>query len=165
MKALLRLVNNHNPNCLFLIETKCNQGWMEQIKDRFGFRNSIIVEPVGRAKGLALFSNEEIIVEFCWSLERIIHCPILNLRGLKIGDILACYGTPYLAENKLFWEILQDLVDTLKGPWMIIGDLNGIFLGNEKIGRKDIWRTKLFLHEFMQNVGGIDLGFNGSRFT
>lgn len=91
-----------------------------------------------------LLWNEEIKVECCWSSDRIIHCSILNLQGLKIGDFLACYGTPYLAEKMSFWEILQNLVDSIKGPWIIIGDLKEIISGCEKTKGRHIWRMKLF---------------------
>lgn len=48
---------------------------------------------------------------------------------------------------------------------MVLGDLNEIIFETKKFGEREIWRKKLFLREFMQNLGGIDLGFNGSRFV
>lgn len=48
VKALMRLVKNHNPNCLFFIETKSSRGWMEKIKVKTGFQNSFFIDPKGR---------------------------------------------------------------------------------------------------------------------
>lgn len=41
---------------------------------------------------------------------------------------------------------------------MLIGDLNEILLGSKKLGGRDIWRKKKYMKDFMQNLGGIDIG-------
>lgn len=84
---------------------------------------------------------------------------MLDFQGLKIGNILVGYGTPYLAEKKVFWEIIEAIVDGLIGPWLMVGDLSEIVSKNEKFGTHCIWMNKLFLKEFMQNTGSIDLEF------
>lgn len=129
--------------------------WMRldgKVCDKLGFRKSVVVDPVGRAEGVAFIWNEEVNLEQCWNSERIILCSLLDARGLKIGNLLACYGTPYLVEKKVFWKNIEAIVDRLIGPWMLVGNLNEIVLGNEKIGGRGIWKKKLFLREFMQNT-------------
>lgn len=44
-------------------------------------------------------------------------------------------------------------------------DLNEVLNANKKIGGIGIWKKRLFLKYFMQELGAIDLGFYGRRFT
>lgn len=89
---------------------------MEKISDKIGFKNSFVVDPIGRARGLALFWNEEFHLEILGNSKRMIHCSIWDPRGLNIKDIITCYGVPYIAEKRLFWDSLQEVVETIKGP-------------------------------------------------
>lgn len=50
-------------------------------------------------------------------------------------------------------------------PWMMLGDLNEIIKAKEKFDGRSILRKKLYLKEFMQDVGGIDIRFSGNAFT
>lgn len=48
---------------------------------------------------------------------------------------------------------------------MVIRDLNEFISADKKLGGRSIWRRILYLKKFIENVGGIDLGFIGKRYT
>lgn len=48
---------------------------------------------------------------------------------------------------------------------MVLGYLNEFVSADEKNGGKRIWKRKLFMKQFIENVGGIDLGFTRKKFT
>lgn len=43
--------------------------------------------------------------------------------------------------------------------------MNEVVDEEEKLGGREIWRRKLFLKEFIQGVGAVDLGFKGRKYT
>lgn len=49
--------------------------------------------------------------------------------------------------------------------WVVIGDLNEFIYADKKLGGKSIWRKWLFLKQFIENFGGIDLGFIRNRYS
>lgn len=131
---LAGLVKEHNPNCLCLFETKCGRKRMEHISGKLGFCNMIVVDSVGRAGGMMIMWNENVNIELCMTTERVIHCYVMDYKGMTIGNLLASHRTPYEAEKKLFWDNLQGVVEGLFGSWLIVGDLNEITSEYEKIG-------------------------------
>lgn len=42
---------------------------------------------------------------------------------------------------------------------LLVGDLNEIIDSTKKMGGKEICRKRLFLKDFLDAIGGIDLGF------
>ena len=67
--------------------------------------------------------------------------------------------------KKSFWEGMESVVNSLVEPWILFGDLNEVVTESEKWGGRSIWNRQLFLKKFIQQVGGIDLGYSGSNFT
>lgn len=47
----------------------------------------------------------------------------------------------------------------------MIGDLNEVVTEEEKWGGRNIWKKRLYLKEFVNNLGALDLGFKGHRYT
>nr|XP_048333636.1 uncharacterized protein LOC125423443 [Ziziphus jujuba var. spinosa] len=78
---------------------------------------------------------------------------------------LGVYGTPYRKEKAEFWELLEETILNCKLPWLILRDLNEILDDTEKVGGKGFQRNHSYLNTFVQNVGAIDLGFLGKKFT
>lgn len=60
---------------------------------------------------------------------------------------------------------MTDKVSDSNMPWLLKGDLNEILKGTEKLGGRTLWKKWLFLQEFMDTVGAMDLGFSGKSFT
>nr|POF23631.1 hypothetical protein CFP56_78907 [Quercus suber] len=62
--------------------------------------------------------------------------------------------------------MLENMVLSFSGPWIVIGDLNCIKRANEKRGGRSILESSInYLRDFMAKTGAIDLGFNGPSFT
>lgn len=89
----------------------------------------------------------------------------MDNNGKVVWNMLVCYDTPYLGEKQNYWSKLQDVVQSSKIPWMIIGDLNEIICEEEKVGGRSFWRRKSYLKKFMEETRAIDLGFTGYRYT
>jgi exonuclease III len=60
---LCRLVKEKRPKMVFLMETKLRRERMEAIRHKLGFPNVFVVDSVGKGGGLALFWEEDIIVD------------------------------------------------------------------------------------------------------
>ena len=56
-------MNKEEPNIVFLMETKSNREWMEQVKDRCKMKHGLIVPSDGSKGGLAMLWKEGIKVE------------------------------------------------------------------------------------------------------
>ena len=50
------------PKIVFLMETKLDREWMENIRDQCGFKQGFIVPSINRSGGLALFWEDDIKV-------------------------------------------------------------------------------------------------------
>lgn len=114
---------------------------------------------------LSLFWHKEFNLEVCWITERVICCEVENGDKNKGWNLFASYGTPYPSEKEFFWEFIGNQVADCHLPWVVIGDLNEIVTANENRGGRNIWKNRLFLKQFMDNIGVIDLGFSGKRYT
>nr|XP_048332762.1 uncharacterized protein LOC125423181 [Ziziphus jujuba var. spinosa] len=68
-------------------------------------------------------------------------------------------------EKKSFWTLMKEIVIDLNRPWMMFGELNEIMDSFETFVGQKIWKMKLFLKNFAQEVAGINLRFIGGRFT
>lgn len=75
------------------------------------------------------------------------------------------YGPPYYEEKRHFWEDVVDWIGNEKLPWLIFGDLNEIIDESERFGGRGLIGRRLFLKDFMQQVGAIDFGFCRRRYT
>lgn len=113
--ALVRLVNAHDPNCLFFMETKCSRRWVEKIGDKIGLNNLFVVDLVGRAGGLAILWNNEINFDVMWNSDRIVVSSVKDHRGMNLGNMVNCYSTSYLAKKEKFWGQLREIVGFLEG--------------------------------------------------
>ena len=80
--------------------------------------------------------------------------------------LFAIYGPCRRNKRIMFWEMLENMVLSFLGPWLVIGDLNCIKRADEKRGGRSSLESSInCLRDFMANTGAIDLGFNGPSFT
>lgn len=77
------------------------------ISRRLGFLNLIIIEAKGRAGGLALLWNDDLIVEKCWNTERVICCKVKECGRENCWNLIASYGTLYLNAKAVFGIFLK----------------------------------------------------------
>lgn len=63
VKALEKVVNKKGPNIVFLMETKSNREWMEQVKDQRKVKHRLIVPSNGSKVVLAMLWKHGIKVD------------------------------------------------------------------------------------------------------
>ena len=129
-----------------------------------GFSNKVVVNAKGTAGGLCLMWKSSLSVDLVDFNNDII--------AVKISDVVCewilvgFYGPSYAAKKKKAWENLSALLESLKIPWVCVGDFNFTTCEDEKFGGKKGSSTQAnFLQELMFESGAIDLGFSGNKFT
>ena len=55
---LKEVIHLHSPGILFLSETKNQKKFMESVRQKLNFEDSVIVDSVGKAGGLALLDRK-----------------------------------------------------------------------------------------------------------
>ena len=129
------------------------------------------MEPVGHARGLALFWRLGVELKVMYSSKNMITAlmysnppppPPQNPPWL----LFAIYGPCRRNKRTIFWKMLENMVLSFSGPWIVIGNLNCIKREDEKRGEHSILESSInCLRDFMANTGAIDLGFNKPSFT
>lgn len=137
--ALKNLVRKHNPQCLFLMETKGNKEWVSKIVRTLGFSGHEIVEANGLVEGLAFYWTEEVEVNCIWTTGRAICCNVKSKGIDEYWKLMGVYGTPYRRENEEFWNWLEHVVADWRDMWLLIGDFNKILNNNKKYGGKTVY--------------------------
>jgi hypothetical protein len=61
--------------------------------------------------------------------------------------LIAVHGPPYLALRKKFWSLMENIIWSFSGLWLMIGDLNSISGSSEKKGV--VKRGKAHLEAFV----------------
>ncbi|XP_075674808.1 uncharacterized protein LOC142643997 [Castanea sativa] len=164
VRALRAQKGGHKPDVIFLCETKANEECMEYVKRRVGFNENVVIEAKGRAGGLCLMWRNNVQIEVVEFNKYMIAVKILDPGG--DWYLVGFYGPPYAAKKRKAWENLCALLETFQEPWICFGDVN-IFLDSEEKdgGRAESSMSLNFLKDILFELGAIDLGFSGCRFT
>jgi hypothetical protein len=76
------------------------------------------------------------------------------------------YGPTYHHKRRKAWINLCALLESFEGPWLCFGDFNSTLDANEKKGgRNGSSSASRYLSELMFDLGVVDLGFVGAKFT
>jgi hypothetical protein len=65
IQELARLVREYCPNIIFVSETRQQKDWVSNLRFRLGFRNSFVVDGVGKGGELGLFWDDSIKMICC----------------------------------------------------------------------------------------------------
>lgn len=88
------------------------------------------------------------------------------IEGTCKWTLVGFYGPPQTAKRKVIWEDLSALLESLKNPWVCFGDFNMIINDEEKVGGQvGSSSAATYLKEILFDLGAIDLGFAGNKFT
>ena len=165
IRALKAMNKEHNPDYLFLSETKADEQRIDIIRRRLGFYQCFCVPSFGKVGGLAMFWKAGIEVRVLEANSWLIAMSVKQEYGHE-WLLVGVYGSPYARYRREFWESLQEVVHEFGGPWMCVGDFNCIISQEEKRGGSKIGSSSGGgLREFMEDWGGIDLGFIRYEFT
>lgn len=65
-----------------------------------------------------------------------------------------------------FWETLSLAVRSDHKAWACIGDFNDLLSSDEKLGGRPVTdHSHFFLKNFLNDLSGLTIGFNGNMFT
>ncbi|XP_030479313.1 uncharacterized protein LOC115696560 [Cannabis sativa] len=165
-QALMAWVRKYKPECIFLMETKRQSSHMEMIVRRLGYCCSSIVSARGLASGFCLLWNQEIKLKVIHFDNNIFEVEVQDPQSLNFWRLFATYGTPYGNKKANLWAYLVDKVLSCKSPWLVVGDLNCVLNDEEKMGGRAVTsKDTMWLKDFLYYSGGIDLRFNGCKYT
>ena len=165
VRALRNLVQQWDPDFVFLSETKLKKRSMEKKKMSVGFINGLIIPSHGRSGGLTFLWKKEISVDVQSYSDRHIDAIITEDSGFK-WRITGFYGNPEVHRRKESWNLLKALSKMLQLPWLCFGDFNEIVSVGEKMG--GVQRSQRQMDDFREAINCcrfVDLGYYGPEFT
>ena len=167
VRSLCKLVQQWNPNFVFLSETKLKTKSMEKEKNKesASFTNGLVIPSFGRSGGLALLWRKEITVEIQNYSDRHIDAIVTKDSRFK-RQITGFYGNLEVHRRKESWDLLKALIRKFQLPWLCFGDFNEIVSTAEKMGGAR--RTQRLMDDFREVINCCrfkDLRFCGPEFT
>lgn len=163
VRALKALVREHNPDVVFICETKASKSRMEFVKAKLCFDKFCCVEPAGLAGGLTIFWQKYIDLRITYKDKHMIGAIIFNISETP-WLVSVCHAPTYYSQKENFWNILQAFVEAFDGPWSCLGDFNNILENWEKYGGNLGEASGKGLQDFILRTGAIDLGYCGQKY-
>lgn len=166
VRTLKRIILKHKPSLVFLSETHCRLQKCTRVAKICKYKELFAVDAKQNAGGFCVFWQDDIEVSIISSNKNHIHMSIYHA-ALPTKWLLTCvHGPPYEHEKPIFWSQLENLVNNINEPCIMIGDLNEIMSSDEKFrGRKFGSTSRNYLENFVSNTGAIDIGSIGNIFT
>lgn len=84
---------------VYLIETKVQQKWMEQIKRKLAMKNGLMINPIGLKGGLAILWDEEVDLEIINLSSFHIHTKINNTGNPQFWHLTGFYDNPETSKD------------------------------------------------------------------
>src|SRR5262249_15516479 len=94
------------------------------------------VEPCGLFGGLALWWNDEVIVDVLYCSKNLIHVKLVFSSFEVLKFVTFMYGPLKEKEREKVWDKMRNLVRVVNGTWVCMGDFNDMALVMEKEGGK-----------------------------
>jgi exonuclease III len=164
VRALRILIRGQHLDFLFLSETKASVERLKKLAVSICFSEHVIVGAKGKAGGICLYWSSTFSVEVREFNSKTI--AIFVNDGYCRWSLVGFYGPPYKAKRRKAWENLHALLHTLDEPWLCFGNFNVIIDDSEKLGgRLGSSSAPNFLRELLFDLGAVDLGFSGNKFT
>ena len=165
VRALHNLVQQWDPDFVFLSKTKLKKMSMEKKKVSVGYTNGLVIPSHARRGGLAFLWKKDIIVDVQSYLDRHIDAIINEDSGFK-WRIIGFYGNPEAHRRKESWDLLKALSKNFQLPWLCFGDFNEIASAGEKM--RGAQRSQRQMDDFREAIDCcrfMDLGYCGPEFT
>ena len=163
LRTLIRAIA-YRSNVIFLLETKALESRISHVARLIGFSNFVCVEARGRARGICMFWSYNVQLDVVEYAPHLIGVNLLDSVG--IWTLVEFYGPPYKNSRRIAWENLHAFLAFIDGPWVCLADLNIVLDDSEKEGGI-IGGSSMpnFLTVLMFDLGVVDLGFAGNKFT
>jgi exonuclease III len=173
VRALKKLINNHQPDLVFIMETKLTESqyqFLNNYRDVYSTHTiNCSINGGGRAGGLALIWNHCILnmnnINYDLNYtDMLISTTINNMQSWRATRI---YGFPQAQNKHLTCQLINDLSCINKCPgWLSFGDFNLALTNDEKSGGNllDPNITNSFRNT-LNHCDLQDLGYTGSPYT
>lgn len=130
------LINLYQPNILFFTETKANSYKAKTLIKNFSFRYPLFLEasPISFMGGLLILckNSPNFQLQSLDRQSRFVHGSIRNDYNNSVWLITFIHGYPHHLQ-KLLWDQIGPITDTIFKPWLILGDFNELSSSKEKI--------------------------------
>ncbi|KAK8356484.1 hypothetical protein V6Z12_A05G356700 [Gossypium hirsutum] len=117
IRELKQLIGAHNPDIIFLSETKMNGNDFRRVQNKCRLQNGLTVNSEGRSGGLALMWKEGINVSI-QSFSKHHIDSIVNLENNKIMRVTGFYGHANPSLRHSSWDILRRVGDSVREDWV-----------------------------------------------
>ncbi|KAA3490114.1 reverse transcriptase [Gossypium australe] len=166
VRRLRHLIKQQNPRMVFLMETKLDKKRMEMARKSCGLVNGIEIEAEWTRGGLCLAWKDDIEVTLKifskWHIDVLVKEDGIQEEWQFTG----LYGSPYLRDQNLVWNLLRRLNQECNYPWLVAGDFNEIMYSFEKSGGlpRDQRRMEVF-RDILEECQLMDIGYSGVWYT
>ncbi|XP_052477317.1 uncharacterized protein LOC128032639 [Gossypium raimondii] len=166
VRRLRHFLKQHNPQMVFLMETKVNKQCMEKVRRSCGFLNGIDVAAKGFRGGLCLAWKGEILVTLRSFSRSHTDVMVKEENDKEEWRFTGFYGSLYVKDKEESWNLLRKLGRDQRHPWLVSGDFNEIMYSFEKKG--GLAREERRMEAFKKTLEECqleDLGYTGAWFT
>ncbi|XP_042504810.1 uncharacterized protein LOC122081684 [Macadamia integrifolia] len=165
IRSLLHLSKQEKPDVVFLIETKCGQQRVEQLKRRLCMDDSFSIDSHRASGGLALFWKQHIDLEILSSNRHFIDSMVKLDNGIAFF-LTSVYGDPVRENRQQVWDQLMQLGVERQSDWMCHGDFNSFLSWREKEGGNPTEpRDTVGFQNLVDSCELLDLPTHGPLFT
>ncbi|XP_021721528.1 uncharacterized protein LOC110689107 [Chenopodium quinoa] len=167
LAAIKELVRINDPTMLALVETHLSGEQAQKVCDRIGFSGQTRVDAQGFSGGIWLFwKNDEIEVTVLDNHSRHITVEIAR-RGEEPWVFSAIYANPDLTLRKDLWREMENLKNSINGPWLLGGDFNDTLHMSERSGAggSEMIRRCQEFSSWADDMQLIDLACSGPEHT
>ncbi|XP_074313557.1 uncharacterized protein LOC141648737 [Silene latifolia] len=150
---------------VFLVETKCSVSSIGPLFRPFGFSNNLGIDANGSAGGLWVGWRNEARISHVLSCNNFIVLLVEKCQG-RLWYLVLIYGSPYCLQRRPVLQELEDCLQKLVYPFLIVGDFNQVEYQSDKLSSSN--RTITGAYDF--NIWRItnqmvDIPFKGPRYT
>lgn len=167
VRILRNYVISHRPSVIFLSEVKnSNIDIVGRLMGSLGFDNFEFVPARGRSGGLLFGWKVNLNISILLSTESFVNCIIHNHPAETPWQLTTIYAPPTPVGRHQFWDSVMQIGEAFHGPWCVAGDFNMVMDAmDKKGGRQMVSSSRFNLRQLTDDLGLIDLGFTGKRFT
>lgn len=127
----------------------------------FGFSRCYTVGSNGRSGGLAIYWNDDLLLELIHYSQYHIDM-IVKKNGEEPWRLTNIYGEATVSERQKTWDLLRFLRSESELPWVCIGDYNEVLSPEEHFGVGERCARQMTGFKEAVDVAGLcDLGFVG----
>lgn len=160
-----RLALTHNPDFLYLSETKISVNSVARSLDALGYLNYVGTDAictggrtfVGWKKNMNV-SVADLSMYFC-------HLKVNATNAFPLYYITFIYGPPEQCNRHLLWTWIKNNAQHMHHPWLLMGDFNQILDKGDKLSSNGSSSGMNLFKESMDESGLLNIKHQGPTFT